>query len=232
MSNNQGARAQLQEKGIAWFLLRPHKAVSLVSSWIAGRLKEERTTLYYLEMPLAVKKLAVEEVELKVISSLEELKDFPERRAAEDKNYSAASYRSELQSRFDDGAKCFAAIVDGSIASVIFGNTKGYYSGTVNYYFSMPEKTAALFDVYTFEAYRNRFLNNIVFVYCTNYFAEMGCLKARGWIMAHNKTSIMVHHLLGLNSIIGSVTLIQKYGMRSHDVKHFTMKTTDLLKKK
>lgn len=175
-------------------------------------------TIYVLEMPLEVREVDPQ-VAMQRITSLEPLLYFARKREAQDPQWQGRSYVNELQQRFARGDWCMVLGLDGEIASALFLSKGSCWLSPVGYTLSLPEETVGLYDVYTTPAHRRRGLYAKLFSACINACIGDGYRRAWMWIMPHNRGSLIAHNKLGMNHIIRSISLCQRWGFKWHRAK-------------
>jgi len=185
------------------------------------------STIYLLEMPLC-RCEADTHITARYITGIEPLLLFAREREAQDSQWHARSYVRELEERFQKGDRCLALEADAKIVTVIFMSEKTCLIKAIGYTLTIPEKTISLYDVYTAPAYRGRGLYGQLFSFCVNECARQQYERAWMWIMPHNLTSLKVHHTLGMNHIIRSISLCQIFGLRWHITKSLNTFIADI----
>jgi hypothetical protein len=126
-------------------------------------------------------------------------------------------YKDQAKDLFSKGNICFAAIIDGKIASCLWTSFNEVFLPDVEYKLKTPPNIAPLIDGYTLDEYRGKGLYKILWNDCLNYLiSSKKYIKIYGFINNKNKRSIKVHDKLNLNKIILDIQLFRILGIKIH----------------
>jgi hypothetical protein len=178
-------------------------------------------------MPLAHREVNIH-MAVQRIDSVDPLLPLAREREAHDPQWQGRSYSAELRKRILRGDWCLSSVINGEIISVMFLSKGPCWLGPVAYSLSLPQGIIGFYDVYTLPTYRRQGLYRDLFLTGINSCLDAGYKRVWMWIMLHNRTSVIVHDKLGLNHIIRSISLRQRWGFKWHKMKCLDINITKL----
>lgn len=184
-------------------------------------------SLYVLEVPLE-NVHASTSIPTLCVNSIEPLLEFIQKREVEDPIWTG-KYKREIEQRFSRGDLCFVVIEDGIVVCVLFATFKQNYVRDIDYLFVYGEKTFGIIDGYTLKTYRHRNYYRAVFSLCISHCKKLGYETIHACISPSNTISLRLHNSLGVNHIIGKISMYQRWGFRKHKIERLDIRIKEIL---
>lgn len=206
------------------------RAAASIIRYLAASLRRRwpprSDTILLLEMPLTPRPIHPTLVYERIVSA-DRLSEYASGRE-QVQDWTRGSYVEEVGQRFRRGDWCFAAMVDGSISSILFASRGPCPIAPVSFSLTLPPGTVAFYDVYTSPEFRRQSVYRLLFNAAVNESIDDGYHQAWLWLMRENTVSLNVHKRLGMEHVILMITHSQRWGLKWHRFRRIDASIDDL----